>query len=118
MDILLIFNLFIYIPHNAKIFEIWGCNLYAYNKIKEKNIHHAIVFVKDIPERIPFSRALSKFNYFSLALRNEIEIEKSDIIYVHDLGRENEKLIKLYPDRKAYILECKNVNTFELKEIK
>ncbi len=103
--ILLIFNVFVYIPQNAGIFKIWGCKRYAYNKIKKENIHNAIVFVKDIPDEVPFSKLISKFNYFSLAFRNDVDIGKSDIIYAYDLGKENKKLIELYPDRDVYILE-------------
>ncbi len=118
IGILLLFNLLIYIPFHTKIFKLWGGKLYAYNKIKEENIHNAIVFVKDLPETFPFSQLISKFNYYSLAFRNEVDISKSDIIYVWDLGEKNEKLLKLYPDRKGYLLEFKDIKKVEIKKIK
>lgn len=118
IGILLMFNVLIYIPQNARIFKIWGSKPYAYDEIKKENIHYAIVFVKDVPDEIPFSRLLSKFNYFSLAFRNDVDIEKSDIIYAYDLGKENKRLIELYPDRDVYILECNDFNKFHLKKLK
>lgn len=118
VGLLLLFNILIYIPNHIRIFRLWGCKIDVYNKIKEENIHNAIVFVKDLPQEIPFSTLLSRHNYFSLFFRNEVDIHKSDIIYVWDLGEKNKKLLKIYPNRKAYIIEFKEIKTFYIKKLK
>lgn len=105
--LLLIFNIFIYIPSGLRIFNtVWGTNLNCYNEIKEMSIHSAIVFIKDLPGKDEYERTINRHNYLSVAFRNEPVLSNGDIIYAKDLGKEkNIMLINEFKERKPYIFE-------------
>lgn len=112
VTLLFLIDIFAYIPHTTKIFEVWGSNNNCYNEVKKLNIHNSIIFVRD-PSLILNQNerliALRRYNYNSVSFRNEPYIEKSDNIYARDLEEEmNNKLKKLYPQRKSYMFEYLN----------
>jgi uncharacterized membrane protein (UPF0136 family) len=106
VTLLVLANIFVYIPTATGIFDMWGANSICHDEVREMGIHNAIVFIRNVPGKSQAVHTANRFNYASVGFRNSREIKEGDIIYAMDSGeRENRKLTELYPDRKAYLFD-------------
>ncbi|MFA5032674.1 MAG: glycosyltransferase family 39 protein [bacterium] len=109
VTLLFLIGIFSYIPNATKVFKVWGTNNNCYNEVTNRNIHNAIVFIKDPVGSDEKTVTLRRYNYLSVICRNDAIIENSDILYAEDLeSKNNAKLIKLYTNRKIYLFEYLN----------
>jgi hypothetical protein len=79
-------------PVFEKCRDLYDINRDDVRTIEQANIHHAIVFV--------FSDYWTKYANFSW--KNPIDLAEADIIYAHDRGPENQKVIEAIPGRQIY----------------
>ncbi|RMF93118.1 MAG: hypothetical protein D6734_10825, partial [Candidatus Schekmanbacteria bacterium] len=77
----------------------WNMDNVLKKKVKESGIHNAIVFIRSGY----FREGEAAPNYYGAGfIENDIEL-KNDVIYARDFGDEEDmKLMKLFPQRKAY----------------
>ncbi len=93
--LLFIFSISIYIPYHFFYFQKgkWGETTKIYDTVTKAGIKKALIFVSE--------KEGQHFIYTSGFIHNDPEL-KADIIFARDLGKENIKLKRYYPDRSFY----------------
>ncbi len=107
VSILVIFNIACYIPYSLRIFhQEWGTNNRCYHEIKKMSVHHALVFIQNLPGSNEYEITINRHNYLSVAFRNEPILKQGTIIYARDLGEtQNMQLMREFRKRKPYIFK-------------
>jgi hypothetical protein len=72
---------------------LWALRDEPLRAVRAAGIHQAVVFVADQGDTR---------RYASVFLENRVDLDASDVIYVHDLGPRNEELMRLYPHRRFF----------------
>jgi hypothetical protein len=97
---LIAYSLLVHIPVNFSYLARcqWGETPKVGRRVRRAGLHNALVFVHTDEES-------GSFDYSSAFLLND-PLLKGDVIYARDLGpEENLRLVRLYPERRAYVYD-------------
>lgn len=95
---LLLYDLRVYLPAQVPMYRGYNSTSRAsLDAVEKAHIHHALVFVVDNPPNVWWA-------YGAVFPANSPTLD-GDIVYAHDLGRDDKKLSRLYPSRATYRVE-------------